>query len=112
MPIRQTYSETLGTATTTSAAGNGSAFDVSDMSEGVVFINVTAHAGGGPTITFKLQGSHDATTWFDMDTSWSAMTAVSTQVNKITNFGKWVRVAWTVSGSPAATFTVSFIGKS
>ena len=96
------------------ATGSGSACDVSQYTQALVTLDVTAVSGTTPTMTVKIQTSDDGgTTWYDLpNASFTQATGATTQAIQITNFGDMLRAAYTVGGTtPSFTFSVKAILK-
>lgn len=88
-----------------------SSLDVSEYIEGIILINLTAETGTA-TLAMTLQISPDNSTWFTAAESFTNMTAIGKQVVKITNFGKYIKVGTTVTGTGSwFTGSITFIGK-
>jgi hypothetical protein len=97
--------------------------DVSGYEEALVFLNATAKTGTSPTLDVKIQGSWDGTTYCDFPTAAAAsspcafafaqLTTTGTSMLRISNFGKFIRLAYQVggTGTPTYTFEVQFVGK-
>jgi len=89
------------TASTSQTTG----FDVSAYIEGQVLISVTAESDPS-TITYTVQTSDDNSTYYD-HTSGGTISATGQYRLAVTNFGKYVRVAYTVGGT---SMTFSIVG--
>lgn len=83
-------------------------FDFATYSEVYLALDVTAVTGTVPTLDIKVQISPDGVIWYDEGTSFTQVTAASRPpVKKITNFGKNVRIAYTIGGTtPSFTFSL------
>jgi len=107
--ISQTH-QMLASATRTTGSGQSNTFRVEDWIEALLFIDVTAVAGAG-ILTATFQGSYDGTSWFDLPGgSFTAMSSASKATKAVTNFGKYVRLSYTITGT-SVTFSVNFVGK-
>jgi uncharacterized protein YdaL len=98
----------LSSGTYTAATAQSTAFEVSAYTEGIIFVNATTR-GGSSTIDITIQTSPDNLTWY----THTAMTQVTTAgqfKQAITNFGKYVRISYTVGGT-SYIFDVSGIFK-
>jgi len=84
-----------------------SGFNVGELLEAVILINVTARSGTSPTLDTVLQTSPDNSTWFDMADSFTQLTDVAKLLVKITNFGKFIRLKLTVGGTNTPTMTTA-----
>lgn len=92
----------------TSATSQTSAFDLSAYSEGQIFVDVTAE-GSTSTLDITIQSSPDNITWYT-HAAMTQITATGQYRQAITNFGKYVRIYYTVGGT-SFTFSVSGIFK-
>ena len=113
MPYYSTRSITLVSSSARTANGVSSAYSVADIIEGRVYISITATSGSGaPTLTIIVQDSDDGgTTWYTHTAS-SGLTATGQTPLNLTNFGKTIRISWTITGtSPSFTFSVVMVGK-
>jgi hypothetical protein len=104
-----------GTALT--SAGNSATFDVSRFTEGLILINVSAVSGTSPSLQFYVE-TYDPVNnlWFQLPGTMgqpAAITSAGSTVIQLNNFGRTVRLRWTVSGT-GASFTLSavFVSKS
>lgn len=101
-------------SSTVTVSGNGAGEDVSQYTEGLVTLDVTAASGTSPTLAVKIQTSDDGgTTWYDIpNASFTQATAVTKQAIQINTYGNLIRAAYTVGGTtPSFTFTVNAILK-
>jgi hypothetical protein len=89
-----------GDYTTTTAYSTG--FDVSAYNEGQILVNATVESGTTSTLDFTVQTSDDNTTYYD-HTTLTQITAIGQTRYAITNFGKYVRLKYVISGG--YTFT-------
>lgn len=80
------------------------AIDVSGADELSVFLSVTAASGTSPTLDVVIQDSPDGLLWYDKE-SFTQATAVTSEAKRLTNFGKFVRVKYTIGGTDTPTFT-------
>jgi len=92
-----------GAVTASNAQTTG--FDVSAYFEGQILISVTAESGSS-TLTHTVQTSDDNSTYYD-HTDGSSITATGRYRTAIANFGKFIRVNYTVTGT---SFTFAIIG--
>ena len=85
---------------------------VEDAREGLIFVDVTAKSGtNSPTLHLLVEASWDGNAWYVL-TELDEITDVSTFVYPITNFGKYIRIRWVITGTdPSFTFQVHFVGK-
>ena len=76
-------------------------------------ISVTAE-NGTATLNVTVQSSPDEGTTVYTHTTCTEITAVGTQLNKLTNMGQWIRVSAIVGGSatPKFTYSISLTPKS
>lgn len=104
--------EMLSSATRTSS-GVSSGFNKNDLYEGLVLAKVTAASGTNPTLAIKVETSPDNATWFDLPGgAFAQITGAGQYALKIDNFGKYIRLAYTLGGTnPSFTFSVHFVGK-
>ena len=111
MTRRSQLHEILSSAihTTGSGTSNGFAF-VQEYIEGIVFVGVTAVAGGG-ALAVTIQTSPDGTNWYDLaGGGFLPINSISNVSNGITNFGKYIRISYAVTGT-SVTFSINFVGK-
>jgi hypothetical protein len=87
--------------------------ELNEFSEGYVALDVTAVSGTTPSMSVKVQVSDDNVTWYDEGTSFAAVTAISRPaVAKFTNFGRYVRLSYTITGTtPSFTFSAALVMK-
>jgi len=73
-----------------------------------IYLKSAAGTGTTPTLDVTIQDSPDGTNWYTVDTAFTQVTnAASTQVKRLTNFGKFLRVNCVIAGtSPSFTFQV------
>lgn len=95
------------------ASGQSAGVDVSFYTEALLFLDVTAASGTGPTLDVKLQTSVDNATWYDCGVSVAQQTGVARPaVVKATNLGRYLRAVWTVGGTtPSFTFSITLLPK-
>lgn len=98
----------LASGTRTAATSQSTGFEVSAYHEGQILVDVTAE-GGTSTLDITVQTSHDNSTYFD-HTSLTQITATGQYRQAITNFGKYVRLEYTVGGT-SFTFAVTGVFK-
>jgi hypothetical protein len=105
--LNQTTFVALGAET--ASGDSGTPVDMGPYSNGVIHINVTAESGTGtPTLTVTFQSCADATiTYCSTHTASSGITATGNTILKVSNYGRYVRVIYTISGTtPSFTFQV------
>jgi hypothetical protein len=95
----------LSSGLKTAATAQSSSFDVSAYAEGQLFIDVTAEAGTS-TLDVIVQVSPDDVTWYT-HTTVSQISATGQSRTALTNFGKYLRISYTVGGT---SFTFSITG--
>lgn len=114
MPIRTTRVIELRSSSAQGAGASATnAFEVSDLAEAQLLINVTAVSGTSPTLDVVVQTNHDnGSTWWTHTTVAQITAAGQTRV-ALTNFGKYVRLSPTVGGSatPTVTWAATLVGK-
>ncbi|MCE5265726.1 MAG: DUF6385 domain-containing protein [Deltaproteobacteria bacterium] len=93
----------LASGLKSAATVQSTAFDVSAYAEGQICVDVTAEAGTS-TLDVIIQTSPDGTTWYT-HTVVGQITATGQTVASVTNFGKWMRINYTVGGT-SMTFSV------
>lgn len=89
----------------TASTAQTTGFDVSAYAEGQILVTVTAE-GGVSTLDITVQTSDDNSTYYD-HTSCAQITATGQYRTAITNFGKYVRLSYTVGGT---SFTFAAVG--
>jgi hypothetical protein len=87
------------------SAAYSSGFLVSAYNEGQLLVNVTAESGTS-TLDIVIQTSDDNTTYYD-HTTCAQITATGQYRFAVTNFGKYVRLKYTVGGT---SFTFGAVG--
>lgn len=98
-----------GTRTTGSGTTNSFGF-ASEYIEGIIFVGVSAVVGGG-TLTPTIQTSPDGANWYNLEGgSFLPISSASNISNSITNFGRYIRVSYTITGT-SVTFSINFVGK-
>jgi len=104
---RKTSIKTFLSSATYSAgsAAYSSGFSVSAYHEGQILVNVTAEAGTS-TLDIVVQTSDDNSTYYD-HTTCDQITATGQYRCAVTNFGKYVRLKYTVGGT---SFTFQAVG--
>lgn len=100
--MRLTVKNNLLTDATISAAGQTAAVQKSWADEAIAHIKIRGKSGS-PNVTFKIQSSPDNVTWDDLDDSAGFNNTTGQDVVRETNFGRWIRVVWTYSGSGSYT---------
>jgi len=107
-----------GPMTSISMTGAGVFFtevmDVGSFSELIGFLNVTT--AGGSTLDINLQGSADGKNFDDLVSGADKFTQVTTTtghqlVKFASNFGKYIRLKITLTGTGAYVFSVYLAGK-
>lgn len=81
----------------TAATAQTTGFDVSAYIEGQILTNITAEEGTS-TLDITVQTSDDNSTYYD-HTTCTQRTATGQYRTAITNFGKYVRLSYTVGGT-------------
>jgi len=93
------------------SSGQTAAIDVSGADQLSVFLSVTAASGTSPTLDVVIQDSPDGLLWYDKE-SFTQATTTTSEAKRLTNFGKFVRVKYTIGGTtPAFTFEVKATGR-
>lgn len=87
----------------TASTAQTSGFDVSAYIEGQILTNITAESGVS-TLDITVQTSDDNSTYYD-HTTCTQRTATGQYRTAITNFGKYIRLSYTVGGT-SMTFAV------
>jgi hypothetical protein len=95
----------LSSGIKTAATAQSSAFEVSAYTEGQILVNVTAE-GGTSTLDIIIETSPDDSVWYT-HTAIAQISATGQYRQAITNFGKYVRINYTVAGT---SFTFSITG--
>jgi len=95
----------LASGIRTAATAQSSGFDVSAYTEGQILINVTAESGVS-TLDIIIETSDGDATYYT-HTTMSQITATGKVRQAITNFGKYVRLNYTVGGT---WFTFAAVG--
>ena len=87
----------LSSATYTAATAYSSSFELSEYTEGQIYIDVTTE-NGTSTLDIIIQHSPDDSTWYT-HTTITQITATGQYSQAITNIGKYVRIKYTVGGT-------------
>ena len=95
----------LASGVRTAATAQSSGFEVSAYHEGQILVNVTAESGTS-TLDIIIETSNDNSTYYT-HTTISQITATGKTRQAITNFGKYVRINYTVGGT---SFTFAIVG--
>lgn len=95
----------LSSGVKTAATAQSTAFDVSAYQEGQILVDVTVEASTS-TLDIVIQTSPDNVTWYT-HTTISQITATGQYRQAITNFGKYLRISYTVGGT---SYTFSVVG--
>jgi len=102
--VRQTFHNEILKSQTITGNSNSAVFGKGWALEMLLNIRVRGVSGTAtPTLKIILQTSPDKVNWANLETE--TITASGEYAKRITNFGKYVRVAWTVTGT-----TPSFTG--
>ena len=96
----------MGTTTT------GNAIDVSQFRAIDMYLSATAVSGTSPTMDAVVSSSADGTVWIT-HTTFTQVTAATTELKFLEKFDKYIRVVCTIGGSatPTVTFTLKAVGK-
>jgi hypothetical protein len=95
----------LSSGVKTAATAQSSAFEVSAYTEGQILVNATVE-GGTSTLDIIIETSPDDSVWYT-HTTMAQITAIGQYRQALTNFGKYVRINYTVAGT---SFTFSITG--
>lgn len=95
----------LASGVRTAATAQSSGFEVSAYAEGQILINATAESGTS-TLDIIIETSDDNSTYYT-HTTIGQITATGKTRQAITNFGKYVRINYTVGGT---SFTFAIVG--
>lgn len=95
----------LASGARTAATAQSSGFEVSAYHEGQILVNVTAESGTS-TLDIIIETSDDNSTYYT-HTTIAQITATGQTRQAITNFGKYVRINYTVGGT---SFTFAIVG--
>ena len=98
----------LASGTRTAATSQSTGFEVSQYAEGNIFVNVTAEAGVS-TLDITIEISDDNSTYYT-HTAMAQISATGQYRQAITNFGKYIRIKYTVAGT-SFTFAVAGVFK-
>jgi hypothetical protein len=100
----------LKTSGAVTANGNSETQTVDIFGEGILLIDITAVSGTSPTLNVVVE-SFVGGQWVTIETL-TQQTAAGKVVVKLTNFGKQIRLRWTVGGTaPSFTFSSHFLVK-
>jgi hypothetical protein len=110
MPKRHTKIITFLASALRSGSGASSGYDVSDWKEGHLLLNVTA-IGGTPSAAMTIEESSDDITYHDSGVSITALTSIGAKtIVPFTNFGKYVRIGYAITGTATPTVTFAATG--
>jgi len=98
----------LSSGTRTAATGQSSSYNVSSYYECLILVNATAE-GGESTLDITVESSDDNATWYE-HTAITKITATGQYLEAIANFGKYIRINYTVGGT-SFTFSVAGVFK-
>ncbi len=93
---------------------NGTSVDnaTATANGGVAHLHVTAIAGAAPSVTFKLQHSSNGTTWVDLGSAFTVVTAATKErltIAAATTVNRFLRCVCTFGGTTTSvTFNISF----
>ena len=108
MRVDQTnQSATVLTSAARTTTGQSNAFSVGTGANLSVLVDVTAVSGTGPSMTVKVEWSHDGTNWFAGDTAdaFTAMTATGKKAKQFSVKGLYARLNYAITGTtPSFTF--------
>ena len=91
---------------TLDATTTGTGCLVERYAELLAILDVTAVAGTNPTLDVAIQVSADDAVYITVQ-SFSQITSTGTVYKALTNFGKWVRLVYTIGGTDSPSFTVN-----
>ena len=92
--------------------GTSDVKQVGDYTEMSMFVDSAACTGTTPTLDITLQDSPDGTVWHTLDTYTQITTSVSLQVKRKTEFGRYARLSYVITGTtPSCEFGVEAILK-
>ena len=102
----------LSSAARTSS-GQSSGFLVSGWLEGVLLLNISAASGTGRKLSIRIDVSDDNSTFYTLQGIGPyEFTVTGTYGIPATNFGKYMRINYTISGTSASfTFSIGLMGK-
>lgn len=90
---------------------NTGTIDVSGFDELSLYLSVTVASGTTPTLDVVVEDSPDGDVWHTLSTFTQA-TGVTTEVKRITNFGRFIKVTSTIGGTtPSFTYDLKGVGK-
>ena len=97
--------------TCTGATGNFPSMDSEDTPQCSANVNVTVLTGTAPQLIFRLQGSLDNTTFYDLTPAQTAITAApGNSTFSLIAGARHLRVAWTTAGTVTTCTATAFIG--
>jgi hypothetical protein len=88
--------------------------DMSNYSEAIAFLNVTAHAGTSPTLDVSFEFSPDGVNWMASGDAFAQVTETNAMILKrlTANFGQFVRAKMVTAGTnPAYNLSLYLIAK-
>lgn len=98
---------------------NSDPLDLGNFTEGIVFINSTAHSGTTPTLDCKIQygvkNADGSYSWVDSGDSFTQITTTNGLFFKKLSsiFGRYIRLVFTIAGTnPTYTATPVLVAKS
>jgi len=109
MSMILSVTETLVNNQSISVSGNTISRGKSEHEYLIAYINVGGVAGSNtPTMTVQLQSSPDNNTWYDVESS-VVITSAGQNVIRSNNFGKYIRLKYTITGMNPVFSGVSII---
>jgi len=105
--------QTFLSSSARTASGNSSSFDFSDQKTFEIFLVSSAGTGTLPTLDVAVECSADGTNWVNYgDFGQVTGSGASTQIMSVSEFGKYLRIAYVIAGTtPSFTFSVIGIGR-
>tara|TARA_R110000764_G_scaffold100369_1_gene185344 strand:- start:197 stop:532 length:336 start_codon:yes stop_codon:yes gene_type:complete len=105
--------DVITTGASLGATTTGNKIDVGSFRDIDMYMSCTAVSGTSPTLDAVVYSSADGTVWI-AHTTFTQITAASTELKYLNKFGRYIRVVATIGGSstPTVTFTLKAIGKS
>ena len=113
MTYHYTNNQPILTSAARTSSGQSSGFLVAGWLEGVLLLNISAASGTGRKLALRIDVSWDNSTFYTLQGIGPyEFTGTGTYAIPASNFGKYMRINYTISGTSASfTFDISLLGK-
>lgn len=98
----------LAASAARTATGSGTAVALGDLGTMRLVFDVTAAAGGTPTLDVTVETSYDGSTGWRSLGTFAQKTAAGTERKSFAGCDRFVRATWTIGGTtPSFTFSIT-----